>query len=80
MHLPDTLKIARVLRYDDIGVREGDTVADVLAAGGKLIDHSIDAPLAVFQTEDGQWLVASVELVLNEADPVYVQELLEEDE
>lgn len=71
----EQVKVAYVLRDDDLDFKEGDTLEDVVGAGGALIDSCMDPPVAAFQVEgDDRWFVVSVECAIDEANPGLIRE------
>lgn len=76
----DSCRITRLIRHgDDLGPVA--TLGDVLNAGSNwLRRHVFDEPDVVFQVEgDSRWYEATPLFVLEEADPEWVRELLEDE-
>ncbi len=78
MHM-ETIKIKRFIRVGEFG-EDARTSDDILASGGSFLDHVCsDYEPTVFEGEDGKVYVASVEVVIEKADPEYVADLEAED-
>jgi|SRR5579859_462779 len=81
----DGRRIVRWLRDGNDGLSaEGiTTVQDLLNYGGRALDKACSSEIlgeVVFQTEDGEWQVATVEVVVDRANPELVAEWLAEAE
>ena len=74
------LKIKRFLRDGEIDVgRHAQTIADVLTAGGHMLDKITGDGLdVVFEAEDGRFYTAGFQVVIDEADPDFIRDLLDE--
>ena len=80
--LMDDLKIKRWLRKGEFS-EDAKTIGDVIYEAGELLDGCEASEIVgqnMFQAEDGQWYVATVEVVVGKANPKYVKELLAEGE
>jgi hypothetical protein len=80
----DDLKIKRWLRKGEFS-DDAKTIGDIIYEAGELLDFIIATGHEIvgqnmFQAEDGKWYTATVEVVVNRANPESVKELLEENE
>ena len=74
-------RVAEVLKAEGLEFPDRLSVGEILGAGGRLIDSSMEPPLVVFRVSgDDRWWVATVEMEIAEANPGLVAELLEERE
>lgn len=75
--------IDKVLRDDDsIQIEEGMTIKQVLEMGGACLDNTFtDVPVVLFRLKrNGAWITGSVEFVLDDANPRFVRDCLEDEE
>ena len=74
------LKIKRWLRKGEFS-EDAKTIGDIIYEAGELLDgceaHEIVGQ-NMFQAEDGKWYTATVEVIVNRANPESVKELLKE--
>lgn len=74
-------KIVEFLRHGEMRVKDIDNVEDLLTQAGRLLDKAYSHDICgevVFKAADGKYYVLTVEAVISEADPDYVQEILDD--
>lgn len=79
--LARTAIVSKVLQSDEAMAEVGMSVAEVLEAGGNVIDSCLgaDQPGVLFKVKgDKRWWVGSIEFCINEANPEYVKDVLEQ--
>lgn len=75
------MKITKWVRSGELNSADADTVADVQAQCGRLLDKSCAHEIVgevLFLGADGKWYTVTVEAEISEANPDWVQEMLEE--
>lgn len=79
---PATTVMSNIIRSEEFDITpEVSTVQDLLNAGGSLIDGCMDPPIVLFQVEgDTRYWVATIEMVIAEANPEFVKDSLANDD
>ncbi len=83
--MADTIKIKRWIRdgHEGFEGQEMEDTEDLLEAAGRLLDKACSHDIVgevLFEGEDGKFYVGCVEFCIDEANPDYVREALEEEE
>ena len=70
------MKIQRWLRDEGLDVRDLDKVDDLLEYMGQELDKTIGAPILLFQLEDGTWKIGTIEFVISDPSPNFLEDEL----